>query len=336
MIKCTTQRIFLWRLKILKRKYWINTKTRKVGNIMIREEVRNSFDTREGIRESLTTLASFLKVLEDREIFHQDKPNEKLNEFIIFGMFKLCEDADVKTIFNHEREEYVEEFDDVETVETFMRKNPKMRNCSFGWSLKKESEYSIAGRGFVLPNNQTVCSCCGKRFDIDEIKSDPCVYFRKKFYHTSCLQNIRHKDAYSELISALKPFEKNGLYSIEFKRYNSSVFPVFELKTPAGKCEVIYLGSKLYHFDFVCSEFKPFNFSNVAYKLTNFSPKAYVGGTVFYTRKGKREVFDLDYIYYNYKNAPNYDECDSISIEVKKNQKGILSYCIQTIMEEVT
>lgn len=302
---------------------------------MAREEVRNSFDTLEGIRESLTTLASFLRVLEEREIFHQDNPNEKLNEFIVFGMFKLCEDARVKTIFNYESVECVEEFDDVETVEMFMRKNPKMRDCSFGWSLKDEYEYSIAGRGFMLPRNATVCSCCGKRFSIEDIKSDPCVYFKKKFYHTSCLQTTRHNDAYSELMHALKPFRKDAAYSLEFKRYDSSVFPVFELKTPAGKCEVIYLGSKLYHFDFVCSEFKPFNFSNVAYKLTSFSPKSYVGGTVFYTRKGKREVFDLDYIHYNYNNAPNYGECNTISIEVKKNQKGILSYCIQAVMEEV-
>ncbi len=138
---------------------------------------RDTFDTVDGIESSLLNLSDLNEMLQNRRIFRKAHEKQRLNEFMLFGCFWLDQFGQVMSIEKKAKGK-LETKGDVEEYETFRRHN------SVGFSL-------VSSGGYVIPTAGSVCPCCGKAFTIEDIRNNPCVYAKGKFYHDSCWSNYR-------------------------------------------------------------------------------------------------------------------------------------------------
>lgn len=138
---------------------------------------RNTFDSINGIENSLRNLSDLHKMLRNRTLFIETHKNEKLNEYMLFGCFYLDRFGRIMSV---ERTEYgkLKTNGDVETYETFYVNN------SEGYIILTTGEY-------VIPTAGSSCPCCGKKHKIKEIKKNPCILIDGKFYHHNCWRNYR-------------------------------------------------------------------------------------------------------------------------------------------------
>ena len=137
---------------------------------------RSTFDTVSGIEKSLLSLSDLNEMLQNRSIFHKAHENERLNEFMLFGCFKLDQFGQVMSVKKTAKGK-LKTNGDVEDYETFCRHN------SEGFTLTSD--------GYDIPTVGSVCPCCGKMLTIDDVKNNPCIYIDGKFYHDSCWRNYR-------------------------------------------------------------------------------------------------------------------------------------------------
>ena len=140
------------------------------------EVPRSTFDTVTGIKKSLINLSDLNEMLQNRSIFHKAYESERLNEFIIFGCFGLDQFGQVMSIEKTAKGK-LKTNGDVEEFESFYKKNNKKLTLTFN--------------GYAIPTAGAICPCCGKKFTIDDIKNNPCVYIDGKFYHDNCWRNYR-------------------------------------------------------------------------------------------------------------------------------------------------
>ena len=140
---------------------------------------RDSFDTIEGIRKSLDNLSSLHEMLRNRDIFSEIHKDKKLNDFVIFGCFHLDCYGQVWSIQKTENGNFNSELNkDVEDFESFRYWN-------------RNNHISFTSNGYSIPTAGSVCPCCGKALTIDDVKINPCISRKGKFYHNSCWRNYR-------------------------------------------------------------------------------------------------------------------------------------------------
>ncbi len=137
---------------------------------------RSTFDTVRGIQNSLLSLSDLNEMLQNRRIFckaHEDVP---LNEFMLFGCFWLDQFGQVMSVEKTAKGK-LKTNGDVEDYDAFRRNNSE--------------DFTLTSGGYDIPTHGSACPCCGKTFTIDDVKNNPCVYIKGKFYHDSCWRNYR-------------------------------------------------------------------------------------------------------------------------------------------------
>lgn len=137
---------------------------------------RSTFDTIRGIEKSLLSLFDLNEMLKNRRIFLKAHDGERLNEFMLFGCFRLGQFGQIMSIKKTEKGKLIST-GDVEDYEFFRRNNYK--------------GFTLTSNGYDIPEDNSVCPCCGKTLTIDDIKNNPCVCINGKFYHDSCWRNYR-------------------------------------------------------------------------------------------------------------------------------------------------
>lgn len=180
---------------------------------------RKSFDSVEGIKKSLSSLSKINKILTDRKRFIKSYPNEKLNEYIIFGRFLLNSYGKLQSIEISEQSLSVL-YKDIERLEVLKRKNPNL-------------QYTLSH--FNIPNEDSVCPCCGKKFTIDDLKASPCVYADGKFYHFSCYENYMKLSLIDKFTRQL--MDKVYTYSYQFELLQEKVK---ENNTPLSSISILF------------------------------------------------------------------------------------------------
>ena len=185
---------------------------------------RKDFDSVDGIKKSLSSLSKINKMLTDRKRFIKAFPNEKLNEYIIFGRFLLNSYGKFQSIEISTQSLNVS-YKDVERLEILKRKNPNL-------------QYTLSY--FNIPDEDSICPCCGKKFTIDDLKVSPCVYADGKFYHFSCYENYMKLSLIFKFTKQL--MDKVYTYSYQFQllqeklKENNPLLPSISLlfNTPDG------------------------------------------------------------------------------------------------------
>ena len=144
-----------------------------------------TFNDVEGLEEAVEDLTSLNEVLKNRSIFHF--LGGKLDKFLILRCFLLKDDGTYMSILKEDRKK-LNSIDNVEIFSAWAIED----NCSF---VNPKS-----GDGFVIPDPLEVCPFCGKRFNIQDLKTNPCVSFEGKTFHESCLGKLRKAAAIDKFI----------------------------------------------------------------------------------------------------------------------------------------
>lgn len=145
------------------------------------------FDTSTGIDRSLVGLIEFNRVLNDRKRYIKRHPNERLNEFVVFGKFFLDERGQLWSIERTERDKVVTKAP-VETLEEFKRNNPS------GYT------FVCGEKQLAIPKPNSICPCCGKHLTIYDVRDNYCIYADGKFYHESCYHELEKCNEIIEII----------------------------------------------------------------------------------------------------------------------------------------
>ena len=165
---------------------------------------RSTFDSISGIEKYLNSLSDLNEMLQNRSIFCKAYEKKYLNEYILFGCFKLDQFGQVMSVAKTEKGNLVTN-SDVEEYETFCRHNNK--------------GFTLTTGGYAIPTADSVCPCCGKIFTIDDVKNKPCIYVDGKFYHDSCWRNYRK-------LTEIDKFTRNMMSFIyEDKDYQFELLP---------------------------------------------------------------------------------------------------------------
>ena len=140
------------------------------------------YDTLEGIRGSIQTLAGFNKLIEERKAAGYER-QEELNEFVVFGHFHLysCGNCGV------DENNY--------SVNTVLCKE------DFWKEVGSSVVVRVSIRGKIIPLATDVCPECKKGWDITNchdmiIRDDVC-------YHKECNEINLEEGVLSELVSCL-------------------------------------------------------------------------------------------------------------------------------------
>ena len=156
------------KLVIPKSEVYISESANKSQEIF--DESRNSFDTIEGIKNSLFSLSDLNEMLCKRRSYVETHAGEFLNEFILFGCFLLDQLGQIWSIKTLNSDSIIFN-NDVETYDTF-----KCNNASF----------TLTSSGFAIPIPDSTCPCCGKLLTIDDVKNKQCINIHGEFYHSLC------------------------------------------------------------------------------------------------------------------------------------------------------
>lgn len=160
---------------------------RSIGaNVPVRAEItyevdsfdvpRETFDTVEGISQSLTSLESFNTMLVNRRRFNKMNPGEKLTEFWVLGCFCLDQYGQVLAVDKSEKYNII----------------PCEEVVNYAEFCENNRSFTLTGRngGFAIPKPGAICQCCGKEFTIADVKQN-CICDNGKYYHESCYRNYQ-------------------------------------------------------------------------------------------------------------------------------------------------
>ena len=136
---------------------------------------RYSFDTVKGIQECIKSFEDLKQMIDNRKMYCKINKKERLNEFVLFGYFLLDEFGQVLCIENIANSG-ITSLKDVIEFETF--KNITQEGFSF-----------VYGGETIIPKENSVCPCCGKKITLEELKKQRCLYKKGKFYHDDCYMN---------------------------------------------------------------------------------------------------------------------------------------------------
>lgn len=241
---------------------------------------KSEFDSIDGIRKSLKTLSSFHKMLNNRKLWVLNNKNHNLKEFVIYGKYMLDSFGQILLIkyFDHE---YT--MPDVCTLEYF-RENVK----SFGTTYHPP-----------IPESNTACPCCGKKFSISDLKKTTFGIVNGKVAHESCRKTYYHLKSINDMSNLLMDYVYKNCPDFDLlpngycNQECCSHIPWFKFHTPDGD---IIIGWRKHVISIEWQEnFKPFdmaifNGENVTKWCENFShiPKSINHGIL--TTTGRRGI----------------------------------------------
>lgn len=140
---------------------------------------RATFDSIDGIRNSFQSLSSLNEMLNNRKRYLFTHPGEKLNKFVLFERYILDEMGNVFSIYPKNRNIVIFS----KTIEPF---------SDF---LKRNNQIVYSFKGYAIPKDSSICSCCGKPLSIEDIIFYPCFYSDGKYYHESCwIEYTKYKE----------------------------------------------------------------------------------------------------------------------------------------------
>lgn len=145
---------------------------------------KHEFDSVYGIRNSLLSLTTFHEMLNNRKLWHLNNKEKKLNEFVIFGKYVLDCMGQILLIKYFE---YEYTMPDVCTFDYFKD------------NVKTFSTYSAS----AIPTANTVCPCCGKLFDISNLKNTAFGLVNGKVAHEYCQKIYYHSKSINDMTSHL-------------------------------------------------------------------------------------------------------------------------------------
>jgi hypothetical protein len=168
------------------------------------EELKESFDTLGGIKNSISDLEKLSQMLEMRRRFVLENPSKKLNCFFVFGQFLLDEDGDIRTIdkgISNERV-LIKTISDVETLSNL---------------TKEKGKFWFGHSEFTIPIKNIICGHCQKELTIADVNN--CLKIDNDFYHYNCHKEYLIQKKVDELID--KIFKK--IYVVD--RSQVSILP---------------------------------------------------------------------------------------------------------------
>lgn len=140
---------------------------------------KDKFDSKEGIKKSLTNLHTFTEMLDNRLIF-KTKYYDDLNEFIIFGKYKL--DAEGHVWLRDSPLDPAVIIPDVLPIKQFEKMIVS--------SGKPDPNFTIS---FYIPRAGYVCPCCGRKFTIEDIKTSSFGLLSNKVTHKTCFNKYKEQ-----------------------------------------------------------------------------------------------------------------------------------------------
>ncbi|MBR4110196.1 MAG: hypothetical protein IKK43_00680 [Clostridia bacterium] len=142
------------------------------------------FDSTDGIRKSLKSLAAFHEMLNHRKLWTLNNKEKKLKEFVVYGKYILDSLGQILLIKYFDCEYTMP---DVCTLEYF-RENVK----TFGTTYHPP-----------IPKSNSACPCCGKKFSISDLKKTDFGLVNGKIAHESCRKTYYHAKEINEMTSKL-------------------------------------------------------------------------------------------------------------------------------------
>ena len=138
---------------------------------------QDEFDSVEGLSRHLRELWDLNDVLNYRKRFRLANPNKKLNEFMLFGKYRLDSYGQIQTLSTKYWDK-VKVNADVEPYQEF-------RNNNF--------EYTLSTNDFIIPEPEAYCPCCAKDFTLEDIKREPVIliHSRSRAYHNECWKKYK-------------------------------------------------------------------------------------------------------------------------------------------------
>lgn len=140
------------------------------------------FDSTDGIRKSLKSLAAFHEMLNLRKLWTLNNKGKKLNEFVVYGKYVLDSLGQILLIKYFD---YEYTMPDVCTLEYF-RENVK----TFGTTHHPP-----------IPKSNSACPCCGKKFSLSDLKKTAFGLVNGKIAHESCRKTYYHAKEINEMTS---------------------------------------------------------------------------------------------------------------------------------------
>lgn len=206
---------------------------------------RKMFDVVRGIEISLRSLSAFKEMLNNRRLWHKATGNY-LNEFVVFGRYKL-------DIFGQ-----VLELKDVH----FIGKTYIPDVCELRYFDLIADSYS-ATYSIYVPEEDTSCPCCGKKFTIEDLRNTAFGLTNGKISHDSCRKNYYHNEEIDKMTRNLVDlvYEEKPKFDLVSNTYNNfeAHIPWFLFHTPDGD---ILIGSRGGDIFIEWQEnFKPFDMS---------------------------------------------------------------------------
>ena len=145
---------------------------------------KSEFDSIDGIRKSLKSLSVFHKMLNNRKLWFLNNKEKKLKEFVVFGKYLLDSLGQISLIKYFDCEYTMP---DVCTLEYF-KENVK----TFGATYRPP-----------IPESNTACPCCGKKFSISDLKKTTFGLVNGKVAHESCQKTYYHSKSINDMTSLL-------------------------------------------------------------------------------------------------------------------------------------
>ncbi len=209
---------------------------------------RDSFDSIDGIKASLVSLKKFHEMLQNRIIYRKLHENERLNEFMVFGIYCLDWLGDYWSLDINEVTTALTV--DVEDFYTF---------CSYC------DNFRGMGEGYCIPRPNDVCPYCSKKFTISDLKNNPCIKKKNKTCHESCSNNFEKLQSIHYILNNMDKIYgrdnyKSNIISDDLENSDGCKYKSqFLFNTPDGDIKITYGEIKI--FIEWQENYKPFNLS---------------------------------------------------------------------------
>ena len=245
--------LFEWKEKALKRIHGKDFKltalvTYDSSKVHINPHEVNSLD---GVTCSMQNLKLLNKLLSDRMIYNYQLGRGRLNEYVIFGRYRLDKSGKVWTL----KEEY-----EVPGMPLACTQNEFIETYNKVKSYKLASWEGICN----IPDEGESCPWCTKKFTIDDVKNGRFDIINGKIAHLQCTKQYEHEREINKIIYLMELVYKDGLtFDLIPNGYCKNPccahIPWFLCHTPDGDIEI---GRREREISIEWKEnFKPFDMS---------------------------------------------------------------------------
>ncbi|MBE5821212.1 MAG: hypothetical protein E7311_01315 [Clostridiales bacterium] len=214
----------------------------------------DNFDTIEGIEKYITCLDDIHSLLKVRKMYLKENPENKLNQFVIFGKYLLNKfgDLDRLTFFNPFESPII---------------------CTEKEFLHMVGSYHRQHKVHI-PKDNTICPICSQKFTIEDMKDSEFDLINGKICHESCKEEYyKKKNTWHIVKDIMEYIYPNCAYeSLEHSPVYAN--PALLFKTDDGDIRIRRLGSE-YYIEWQ-SNFKEFKLGpkhNIHSELDNTHPE---------------------------------------------------------------